>query len=152
MEANTRPLHEGKHHDGIVQTQMADETTLIRGKGTAHPDQPNARMQPAQSGDDVQQHVDALTWNRAADVQQLEHACHRRDREACRPAHPRQSPASRVYEGCTPFGTTTIRFAGTIAAATSSLRVAALTHRIFRAALIPASSRRPSARSTIEPR
>ena len=56
-----------------------------------------------------------------------------------------------LYDGCTPFGTTTIRSAGIAAADTSASRVAALTHRIFRAALIPSSRRRPSARSTIDP-
>ena len=72
---------------------------MVRRKGTAHPDQPNARMQPAQSGDDIQQHVDALARNRAADVQQLDMPATGADRAATRPVDPRRAPVSRAVQG-----------------------------------------------------
>ena len=56
-----------------------------------------------------------------------------------------------VYEGCTPFGTTTIRFAGTIAA-DDQLVARGLAHaQDLPRGSHPAISRRPSARWTIEP-
>ena len=56
----------------------AGEPPLARRERTADLDQPNARIAPAQSGDDIQQHVDALARNRAADVQQLDTVVGRR--------------------------------------------------------------------------
>ena len=62
-----------RHFDDVaVQAQRAGQTALRGRERAADLDQPQARMRLPECGDDVEQDVDALARDRAADVQQLE--------------------------------------------------------------------------------
>ena len=124
---------------------------MIRRKGTADPDQANARMRPAQRGDDTQQHVDALARNGAADVQQL-------NLPATGGTEKRVGLFIRVrLRSRSERGMHAVRHNNDAVRRNDSRRdqpVArgGLPHRILRATFIPSRSRLPSARWTIEPR
>ena len=133
-----------------VQTQPAGQPPLAGREGAADLDQPNARIAAGaerRRRSAARRRACAESCCRRAAAR---HDGRRPDRGASRPSRSASGSDRGLHAGCTPYGTTTTRSAGDRRRDQLVARGGA-PHRIFRAALIPFSSCRPSARSTSDP-